>query len=203
MIIDIDDKAREKIKMWDKFVSDNFFMIFNLVCYDFFDTDENIFISNYEGNSLTAKGNNNNFCYISYIGASDIFDNEFVINNNNKSFEYKISSNEHGVVVELKEIKKRINNNILDISILGYGVVIKLFSDKKIDVLEFRGKQLSIDYYKLMSSEFEKIKDITFITDCIDGKIDKIVKNQYDNKTFFYESIGQENKKYKILSRRK
>jgi len=203
MIIDIDKNAKEKIKIWDKEVSETFPLIFDIISYDFFDRDSIVNISNYKGNQIKAKDMYNKSCYLSYNPASDIFNEEIVICDEEKYFGYEINKTEHGINLDLKEIRKKFDrNNILDICMLGYGIVVRMCNSGKIEAYEFRGNDLSIDYYKLMNSNIENVKDVNYIIGCINGKIEEICKNQYGRKNNFYNDIEQRTTTYKKTLRK-
>ena len=198
MIVDIDNEAKNKIKMWDKDVSNTFSLIFDIISYDFFARGKGINITNSKGNQVKVSDiDNADTCYISYNAVSDIFNSEIIISNDDKSFGYEINKSEHGINLNLREIRKRIDNyNILDICMLGYGIVVRLCNCGKIDALEFRGNDLSIDYYKLMSSKLEYIKDFNYITECVVGEVNEITKNQYGKKNNYYIEKNKKNSSY-------
>ena len=205
MIIDIDDKARERIKKWDKDISDSFSLIFCLISDNFFDCRENVNVANYEENKLMVKGlNSGNSCYISYDSASDIFENRIMINDDNKCFGYEVNKSNSGINLNLNMITKKINSNIIEIYMLGYGVSVRVYMPSYVLINEIRGKDLKFDYNKLLS-----VYDITscgldFIMDCVSsGEIIDAIVSKYKNRELRpYELVSYNVEKNKTLVRK-
>ena len=203
MLFDIDKNAKDKIKMWDNEVSKTFPLIFEIISYDFFDRDSIVNVTNYKGNQIKAMDMYNKCCYLSYNPVSDILNEEIIICDEEKYFGYEINKTNHGINLNLKEMRKKFDrDSILDICILGYGIVVRICNSGKIDAYEFRGNNLSIDYYKLMSSGIENVKDVNYIIDCINGEIEEICKNQYGRKNNYYMDREQVTSTYRKALRK-